>query len=94
MKRKLATDCLIEDLIVATLGEDASARERHIHRESLHALVRLAKAEQLADIKANVKRLTGVLDAQSARRHTKALLLAHRLSNTFDGAQRQFEFKQ
>ncbi|MGH8807857.1 MAG: hypothetical protein ACREX0_08265 [Noviherbaspirillum sp.] len=94
MKRKLATDDVIEDLIVATLGADASAREQHIHRESLRGLVRLAKAEQMMEIKLNVERLSGMLDARSARRSAKAVLLAQRLPGILDHIQQQFEFKQ
>jgi hypothetical protein len=94
MKKKLDTDDVIESLIVATLGEQPNARQRHMYRESLRSLVRLAKAEQVVEIKASVKRLTGILDSQSARRRAKAILLAQRLPGIFDQAQQQFEFKQ
>jgi DNA-binding transcriptional regulator LsrR (DeoR family) len=94
MKKKLDTDDVIENLITATLGEEATARQLHIFRENLHSLVRLAKAEQVVEIKANVRRLAGVLEAHSARRRTKALLMAQRLPGILDQAQQQFEFKQ
>lgn len=94
MKKKLDTDDVIENLIVATLGEQASARQRHLYRESLRSLVRLAKAEQVVEMKASVKRLTGLMDHQSARRRAKALLLAQRLPSLSIQAQQQFEFKQ
>lgn len=94
MKKNLDTDDVIENLIVATLGEDATARQRHVYRESLRGLVRLAKSEQIAEIKANVKRVTGLLEAHSARRRAKAVLMAQRIPGFGDHLQQQFEFKQ
>ena len=94
MKKSLDTDDVIEKLVAATLGESAPLRQRFIYRESLRGLVRLAKAEQLAEMKANVKRLTGILEAQSARRRAKAVLSAHRLPGTMQDPQQQFEFKR
>lgn len=93
MKRHFETDSVIENLVAATLGEQASVRERHVFREALRGLVRLAKSEQVVEIKANVKKLTGALDAASARRRTKAVLLAQRLPGILSQAQQQFEFK-
>lgn len=94
MKNKLDTNTLIEQLLGATLGEDASAREQHIYRENLRNLVRLAKVEQVMEIKANVKRLAGAIEAHNARRRAKAVLLAQRLPDLLERAQQQFEFKQ
>lgn len=94
MKKKLDTDDVIENLITATLSEDAPARQRHLFRESLRSLVRLAKAEQVVEIKTNVRRLTGALEVHSARRRAKAVLLAQRLPGLLDQGQQQFEFKQ
>ncbi|MFC7516606.1 hypothetical protein ACFQUU_16475 [Herbaspirillum sp. GCM10030257] len=93
MKKKFDSDEVIESLISATLGEQAGARERHLYRESLRNLVRLAKAEQVVEIKASVKRLTGVLDNQNARRRAKAILLAQQLPGILSSAQQKFEFK-
>lgn len=94
MKKKLDTDDVIENLITATLSEDVDMRQRHLFRENLRNLVRLAKAEQVAEIKANVRRLTGVHEAHAARRRAKAILLAQRSSGILDQGQQQFEFKQ
>ncbi|HYC41432.1 MAG TPA: hypothetical protein VEB70_00420 [Noviherbaspirillum sp.] len=94
MKKKLDTDDVIENLITATLSEDATARQRHFFRESLRNLVRLAKAEKVVEIKTNVRRLTGALEGHSARRRAKAVLLAQRLPGLLDQGQQQFEFKQ
>ena len=94
MKKTLGTDDVIENLIIATLGEAATARQQHIYRESLRGLVRLAKSEQVAEIKANVRRVTGLQEAHSARRRAKAVLLAQRIPGFVDQLQQQFEFKQ
>lgn len=94
MKKKLDSDAVIENLIVATLGEEASVREKHVYRESLRGLVRLAKSEQMLEIKASVQKLAGALEAHSARRRAKAVLIAQRLPGVLDRTQQQFEFKQ
>lgn len=93
MKKKLDSDIIIDNLVAAVL-ESAGTRERHLFRENLRNLVRLAKAEQVAEIKMNVRRLAGAMEAHSARRRAKAVLLAQRLPGILDQAQQQFEFKQ
>lgn len=93
MKNRLDTDAVIDSLISASLSENASSREKHILRENLRSLVRLAKAEQVVEIKANVRRLAGALESHSARRRAKAVLLAQRLPGLLEEAQQQFEFK-
>ncbi|GIZ51138.1 hypothetical protein [Noviherbaspirillum aridicola] len=93
MKKIAPSEQVIEDIVEATLGEHASAREKHVLRETLHGLVRLAKVEQVADIKANVRRLAGALETQSARRRAKAILMAQRLPGLLEQAQQAFEFK-
>ena len=93
MKKFVESQQIIEDLIAATLGENATAREKHVLRESLRSLVRLAKVEQVMDIKASVQRLAGVLESQAARRRAKAILIAQRLPGLLEQAQQEFEFK-
>ncbi|HTN67077.1 MAG TPA: hypothetical protein VL051_12945 [Burkholderiaceae bacterium] len=51
------TEEMIEDLVNVTCGEQASARERHVYREALRSLVRLAKAEQMFELKSDVQTL-------------------------------------
>lgn len=53
------TDTVIAELMVTTFAKN-SAREKYLLGEALHALVRLAKAEQMLEIKKNVERLTTV----------------------------------
>lgn len=93
MKKKVDSDTVIESLINATLGEEATLRQKHVYREALHSLVRLAKSEQVVEIKTSVKKLTGAIEAASARRRAKAVLLAQRLPGILNQAQQQFEFK-
>jgi hypothetical protein len=60
MEAKHATETLIDQLIHATYGDNVSAREVHAFRESLRALVRLAKAEQMLDMRIDARRLTSI----------------------------------
>lgn len=93
MKKTFTTDDLIENLLVATLGEEADMRQRHVLREALRGLVRCAKSEQTLEIKTSVRKLTGAMDSHAARRRAKAVLLAQRLPAILNQAQQQFEFK-
>lgn len=56
----------IEDMIQATLGDNASMRERHMLRQSLLNLVRLARAEQCLEMQANVDKVVSMLPSESA----------------------------
>jgi hypothetical protein len=51
------TDQAIIDLIEA--AGTLNARERYLYRQSLQALVRLAKTEQMNELRANVGMLIG-----------------------------------
>lgn len=57
MNTALNTEVVIEALVAANCGEDGSARERHLYRQALLSLVRLAKSEQIAEMKASAERL-------------------------------------
>jgi hypothetical protein len=94
MRKKLETDFVIENLTAATLAEEATTRERHLYKENLRNLVRLAKSEQVHEIKESVRRLAGALEVHSARRRAKAVLLAQRLPGFLTHEQKQFEFKR
>ena len=76
MKKKSSTDLAIDNMVAANCHADAPARETHLYRESLRALVRLAKSEHLLEMKVDIERLTGALAARAARRRTKGLLSA------------------
>lgn len=93
MKKQLQSDEIIESLVDATLGECTDIRQKFLYKEALRSLVRLAKSEQVIEIKTNVRRLTGALESTSARRRAKAVLLAQRLPGILDQVQRQLEFK-
>lgn len=58
-KTAAATETAIEHLVVAACGEQASARKKHVYREALRGLVRLAKSECMFEMKTDVGRLTG-----------------------------------
>jgi hypothetical protein len=74
MKMKRSTDEAVARFLSAHHAA-ASARERHLYRESLHALVRLAKSELMMEMKANVRKLTAFSVARNkekARSHSDA----------------------
>lgn len=51
---------IVEELISATYGTDISAREKHVFREALLGLVRLAKAEQMYEVRNDINKLLSV----------------------------------
>lgn len=55
-------DEMIESF-VASLGPEASIRERHVFREALRALVRLAQAEQIASLQRDFNSVEKALSA-------------------------------
>jgi hypothetical protein len=59
MMTQYSTDTVIEEMVAAAYGNTVSERQKHLYREALHALVRLAKAEQMRDMRCNVRKLTG-----------------------------------
>lgn len=95
MDTKLNTEIVIDNLVAAACGENASAQARHVYREALRGLVRLAKSEQMLEIKTSVDKLTGPAVARAARRRAKAILLAQRLKGSpQSGKQQQLEFNR
>jgi hypothetical protein len=69
-----ATDDIIEQLIDATYGETGDTRQRHLFAHALHGLVRLAKSEQLMEMRRDVERATSLQAGHSSRRQTRVLL--------------------
>jgi hypothetical protein len=72
--RNHRTDAVISDLVEAAVGENGTARTRHVLSEALHGLVRLARMEQLVEMRRDVERSAGSMTATSQRRHTRALM--------------------
>lgn len=58
MENHFNTETVIEQLVTAFSGENATVREKHTCREALRNLVRLAKSEQMLDLKMDVEILT------------------------------------
>jgi hypothetical protein len=71
MKITSSTDALIEDLIHATYGSDANARQRFVFKEALLGLVRLAKAEQVMEMRTTLVKLVGEPALLASRQRTK-----------------------
>jgi hypothetical protein len=57
MKQTTHSEEMIEDLVNLHCGESANARTRHVYREALRSLVRLAKAEQMFEMKSDIRML-------------------------------------
>lgn len=81
------TDHLINNIVTSLLPADASLREQHLLRETLNGLVRLAKSEQMMEVKNNVRHLTGKLAEQTARTRLRS-----ECSSVQGGGQQQFGF--
>lgn len=64
-------DITIKNLVNATLGDSASLRDTRMLTESLRSLVRLAKAEQMSEIRTSVTKLTGSITSGAQRRKNK-----------------------
>ncbi|SNS75497.1 hypothetical protein SAMN06265795_10658 [Noviherbaspirillum humi] len=94
MKKKLNSDMMIEELVVAVYGDEANDRSKHVYRETLRSLVRLAKTEMLHEMKTNIELLTGGVTAKAARRQTKLLLAAQRPGMPDDAGQWQLAFNK
>jgi hypothetical protein len=92
MKKKAATEKVIDDLVAAAFDQNASGRERHIYREALRGLVRLARSEQMLEMRNNVDKLTGAITARAARRRAKSLVLGQRSDGGEEPEQKRFEF--
>ncbi|MBA5689519.1 hypothetical protein [Rugamonas apoptosis] len=69
-----ATDNIIEELIDATYSDPADVRQRHVFAHALHGLVRLAKSEQLRDMRRDVARATSLQAGHSSRQQARTLL--------------------
>ena len=63
------SDELIEEFLTAAAGNLRSPREQYLLRETMYSLLRLARSEQLMDIRNSVNRLVPAsLRATPARR--------------------------
>lgn len=71
MKITSSTDMLIEDLIGATYGANTNSRQTFIFKEALLGLVRVAKAEQVLEMRTNLAKLIGDPAMVTGRQRTK-----------------------
>jgi hypothetical protein len=81
------TDQLINDLVAGMLPQESTLREKHVLREALTSLVRLAKSEQMMEVKNNARRLTGTIGTHTYRLRARTGILSPKVR-----AQQQFEF--
>jgi len=87
--RTRATDSVIEEIISNADGEQADARKRHVFRQILYSLVRLARAEQLQDMRHDVALARG--GAAGSSRH-QARVVLRKIGMDADQAPRPPEF--
>lgn len=92
MKQTFGTQEVVEGLVASISRSDTTLSQKHLLRESLRALVRLAKSEQIVEMKANVRKLTGEVSIPAARRRAKMALLAHRMAQGSSPTPQQLEF--
>jgi hypothetical protein len=78
---------IIEELIVAVYGARPEPRQQYVLSQALHGLVRLAKTEQMRDVKINVGKAVA---GSGSRRETTAIL--RRIGMGSNGRQGKFEF--
>ena len=61
----LHSEDVIEALVIMNCGDATTAQAKHMYRESLRSLVRLAKAERNVELRVNLNRII-TTHAQSA----------------------------
>jgi len=71
---KRMTEHVIEELITAASGAQPESRARHILAQALYGLVRLARAEQLLEIRQDSDHAAGSMASIARRRQTRAML--------------------
>ena len=84
-----ATDSVIEEIISNADGEEPDARKRHVFRQILYSLVRLARAEQLQDMRHDAALATG-RGGGSSRQQARVVL--RKIGMDADQATRPPEF--
>jgi hypothetical protein len=72
MKTRIGTEKTVEQLIDAAYGNSLSAREHYFCREAIFSLIRLARSEQMLEMKASVRKLTSTGLPPHARQTPKA----------------------
>jgi hypothetical protein len=63
MKTTYNTDQTIENLVAVQCGATASAREKHLLRETLRSLARLAVAENAMNRQRDLEKTIGMVEA-------------------------------
>lgn len=92
MINKPTTETVIADLLESPYGMALDARAKYLFRESLFSLVRLAKAEQIMEIKNSVEKLTGI--GATYRSYALTEDEADLDNMMFDRLQQRFEFQE
>jgi hypothetical protein len=86
-----STEVLIEDLLAATYGCGADTRQKFVFREALRSLVRLAKAEQVLEMRTTVEKLIGHRSSSMPRQRGRS---KQKLTGQSGRWPQQMEFNQ
>jgi hypothetical protein len=91
MINKPSTDTVIAELLDSPCGMMLDVRAKYLFRESLYSLVRLAKAEQMKEIKDSVEKLTGISATHAYPLPENDMPIDYL---AFDRLQQRFEFHE
>lgn len=72
MATSSSTDTLIKELLDATYGQEANFRQKFVFKQALLGLVRVAKAEQVFEMRTTVEKLIGGAPSNATRQRTKS----------------------
>ena len=86
------TDQMIEEMIIAILGQLRSAKQTYYLRNSLQLLTRMAKAEYAVEMKQSVALAVG--PAMTAQGKRKSRVVARKLLATLQSKQARLDFEQ
>jgi len=73
--QNFTSHAIVQSLIDAFAAQNSGLRQQHVYAQTLHALVRLAKSEQVMEIKANVRKLTGPMPVARSKPATSKISL-------------------
>ena len=71
MTNAIVSDELMQEFLTAAMANQGSVREQYLMRETFYSLLRLARSEQLMDIRTSVNRLVPASLRPTAHRKSR-----------------------
>lgn len=68
------TQNIVDELTFSIYGKAPDPRQQYVFSQALHSLVRLAKAEQMWELRMHAERSAGILADESSWRQTREIL--------------------